>query len=180
MTEQTMEDRARLVARYWPYVYRVPARFILADWDDPTPVQRCPTCGQFEDPSAELAQVTAELDDAHRDVNRLTARIQSDTYIQETAAYWQRRAERLDAALRSTMNTAGSARNTDPYPPEPPVGTVLQVHGNVDWDRRTDGWHCANPGESSCRNCPCGWDEVWDRVGTNVDSTIVLPGAGER
>lgn len=75
MTGQSMEDRARLIARYWPYVYRPAARFVLADWDDPTPVQRCPTCGQFEDPLSELAHVTAERDDARRAAARLEAEI---------------------------------------------------------------------------------------------------------
>lgn len=46
--EQTLEDRAQLVNRYWPRVYRVASRFILRDWDDDIdkPAEQCPTCGK--------------------------------------------------------------------------------------------------------------------------------------
>lgn len=122
-----------------------------------------------------LSRVAGERDAALHDVARLSAPSPDPDalYLEALLEYWRARAVRLDAALRSIGNTGGSARFADTTPPEPPIGTELRGNGAALWTLRADGWHCASDG---CRNCPCDWDEAWDRC-HNQDVTIVLPGA---
>lgn len=100
-------------------------------------------------------------------------------YLEATAEYWRTKADRMQGILRGLSDQIITARRTDPYPPEPPVGSEVYTGGHLAFTRSDDGWHCPGKGDP-CRNCPCIWEEVWDRTGTNVDSTIVLPWAGER
>lgn len=99
-----------------------------------------------------------------------------EDYLRDTIAYWQTRAERLELLLRSFGEQADQARWASPHPPEPPVGTQVWNNGALNWERRpaSGGWFCSNP---ECENCPCGWDEVWDRAGSRASASVVLPGA---
>jgi hypothetical protein len=102
---QTLEDRARLVNRYWPMQYRAASRFILAEWDgdigDQT-VEPCPTCGQHDtshDPvvAAELRRLAEDLNEDRELLNQPGAFANGERAAMEGAAtYLRRRADVLD------------------------------------------------------------------------------------
>jgi hypothetical protein len=78
--------------------------------------------------------------------------------------------------IATSVARGGASAET---PGEPPVGTQFwsafrsAFHRRVIWERRDDGWHCADVG---CRNCPCDWFEVWDVGGVRGDDVTVRYG----